>query len=402
MGNNNPNKLFIFGMFRSGTTLLARMLHTHDEIACASDPFRPFFNYFRYEIATETEVNVNPYDPLGDYFADSDELDLFRTIQESTLERPFPGSEKGRLKEKIISHAEPFSPKITDHLDTINGESFKQVYNSLLSNISHAYGSGSESWLGSKEVWSTEFVPPVAESYLDSKFILMVRDPRAVVASKNVQEDTKYPWLFLIRQWRKLAILTWLYRHDPKYTERVLVVRYEDLVQSPESTANRMCEFLDLDVDEDILDPGEFRDGHGDLWLQNTSYADENERTSFNTDSVDKWKNVLDDRTIEFVEQLCFAEMGSFDYQYAGSGTLGLSAELVSNPPTVPFDELAEWIQSYEEQTVVSQITDIGIEQARQHLLSCSNDTADRIDTEVIEAFFLDKKFWQTAREQNI
>ncbi|MFW6289777.1 MAG: sulfotransferase [Mariniphaga sp.] len=69
---------FITGMFRSGTTLLARMLNTHKDIACASDPFRPFFNCFRDYIAKEIDVQVNPYDPLGSYFTDKKQYNLLK------------------------------------------------------------------------------------------------------------------------------------------------------------------------------------------------------------------------------------------------------------------------------------------------------------------------------------
>jgi hypothetical protein len=376
------------------------MLHTHSEITCASDPFRPFFNYFRYNVATDTDVDINPYDPLGDYFADNKKLELFRSVQNSSFDRRFPNSEAERLKKQIIDHGEQFSPKITNSLDEIRGDTFKEVYDHLLSYIPRSYGTGNEKWYGSKEVWSTEFVPPITEAYPNSKCILVIRDPRAVVASKNIQKDTKYPWLFLIRQWRKLAILTWLYCNDPDFSDRVLLVRYEDLVQSPNVTANRMCDFLNVNIEENILNPGKFRDGHGDLWLQNTSYDENNDKASFNTDSVHKWKEVLDDRIIEFVEQLCFVEMNCFDYEYVGSSKLGLSAELVSNPPAVPFEELADWIQSYEDEAVVSQVAGVGLEQARHQLLSCSEETVNEVDTKVIEAFFLDKMFWQAARER--
>jgi len=400
MDDTHPDEFFIFGMFRSGTTLLARMLNTHEDIVCASDPFRPFFNYFRYDVASEVGFDVEPYDPLGDYFADGEELDLFHAIQNASLDRPFPAEEGERLRERMVSHAEPFSPKITARLDDIQGETFREVYDDLLSHVPRAYGDGDETWQATKEVWSTEFVPALADTYPDSKFVLMMRDPRAVVASKNVQKETKYPWLFLIRQWRKLAVLAWLYRQDSELAEQVLIVRYEDLVQSPEATATRMCDFLDIDIDEAILNPGNFRDGHGDLWLQNTSYGEENEEVSFNTDSVDKWKNVLDDRTVEYVEQLCFAEMDLFNYDYAGSSELGLPAELLADPPTVPFEQLADWIQShYESRSAVSQVTETGIERVRQELLVCSESTANTVDESVVEAYFLNREYWETARE---
>lgn len=60
------DRLFIKGMFRSGTTHLARIHHAHDVIACASDPFRPFFNCLRDAVAEDIGYTVDSFDPLGD------------------------------------------------------------------------------------------------------------------------------------------------------------------------------------------------------------------------------------------------------------------------------------------------------------------------------------------------
>jgi hypothetical protein len=124
-------------MFRCGTTLLARMLNTHRDIACASDPFRPFFNYLRYDVASEVDLDgsIDPYDPLDDYFADDDELALLRAIEATSLDREFPAEEADRLLKHVRSQGEPFSPKITDRLDRIRGDTFTDVYDDLLSYV---------------------------------------------------------------------------------------------------------------------------------------------------------------------------------------------------------------------------------------------------------------------------
>ena len=44
------NKVFISGMFRSGTTLVARMLASHSEVVCASDPFLPLYKHIRNKV----------------------------------------------------------------------------------------------------------------------------------------------------------------------------------------------------------------------------------------------------------------------------------------------------------------------------------------------------------------
>jgi hypothetical protein len=377
-------------MFRSGTTLLARMLHTHREIVCASDPFRPFFNCLRDDIARELELDIETFAPLGDYFAHKTGLELFGAVQQATLDRPFPDAVRSELRDRIVAHAEPFSPRITARLDAIHGDTFRDVYDDLWSYVPDAYGDGGEQWEATKEVWTTEFTPVLADSYPESKFIHVVRDPRAVCASKNVQKRSKYPWLFLIRQWRKLATLSQQY--DRAYPDRVRIVRYEDLVQSPRETATDICDLLDIDLDESILDPANFVDGAGEQWLQNTSYDDS--KASFDTSSVAKWRTTLTDRQRAFIEQLCYPEMASYGYDHV-TDSFGLSEEFVFDPPRVPRAELADWISEYYgDWDRLDHVDALANEQVRQQLL-----TTDRVvDDRLLEGYFLTREAAETAR----
>jgi len=390
-----PNRLFVMGMFRSGTTLFARMLHAHDDIACASDPFRPFFNCLRDDVSREVGASIDDFDPLGDYFADAESLELFEAVQQATLNRQFPDDVRDELHDRILSHAEPFSPKITERLDSIRGETFLDVYDSLWSYVPEAYGRGDEEWEATKEVWTTEFTPVLASAYPNSKFLQVVRDPRAVCASKNVNDDVKYPWLFLTRQWRKLAILSHLY--GEWFEDRVHVVRYEDLVQSPHETVDGICDFLDVALDEDLLDPSNFVDGAGEQWLQNTSY--QGSSASFNTDSVDKWRDVLTDREAEYVEQLTYPGMSVYGYDQDTSG-FGLSDDIALDPPMVPKNELADWItEHYGDWDSIDHVNEVGIEQTRQRFLTTDEDVFESIDDQLLKAYFLDPEYAETARK---
>jgi macrodomain Ter protein organizer (MatP/YcbG family) len=379
----------IFGMFRSGTTLMARMLNTHRDIACASDPYRPFFNYLRYNIAVDAGLadDIGPYDPLGDYFADADGLALLRAVEDGSLNRPFPRREANRLLEQICDQGEPFSAKLIDCLEEIEGETFREVYDDLLTLVLEAYGTGDERWRATKEVWTTEFVPALAETYPKMRFILVIRDPRAVCASKNIQKDTKYPWLFLVRQWRKIADLTNRYADGQRFSDRVTVLRYEDLVTEPRETAKRICDFLDINLDERVLKPGLFTDGSGDQWIQNTSYDDE--EPEFNTDSVDKWKDVLDDRIVRYVEQLCLPEMVRFGYEPSQAMSLDIDDDLLLDPPMVPQNELANWIKPYfADRTQLTLQQAVATERLRQRYLRASETTLVGVDDETVAAFF--------------
>lgn len=390
--------LFIFGMFRSGTTLLARMLDTHENIVCASDPIRPFYNAVRDSVATERSVDCDPYDPLGAYFADEAALNLYDAIQSTTFDRSFDRDSEELVK-RIVNHCEPFSPYIADALDTghTTGDDFADVFEQLLAEVPAQYGSGDEEWIATKEVWTTEFTPAVKDALPDSKFILMVRDPRAVCASKYSRE-AKYPWLFLARQWRKLALLTHQYAtHDQRVNDDVLVVRYEDLVMKPKETATRMCEFLEIDLDERILSPGEFTDGRGEPWIQNTSYDDE--EPSFNTDSVRKWEQQLNERVVNYIERLCFSEMALFDYEHEYVSETGFTDAELLDPLTVPTDELAEWILAYDgDSTPVEASGALGQEVIRHRLLQADEELFEALDSRLVRSHFLELELAKDCR----
>lgn len=390
------DQLFVTGMFRSGTTLLARMIHSHDEIVCASDPYRPFFNCLRDSVAGEIGVSVPSYAPLGSYFCDDDQRRLFEAVQQCSLDRPFD-RDADELLTRIRSHGRQFSPRIINNLRAVEGDSFEAVYRNLLSKVPEQYGTGNERVTATKEVWSTEFVPALAETFPECKFVLVVRDPRAVAASNNVNQGRRYPWTFLARQWRKIAILSWVYDTDEELCDRVHVLRYEDLVESPRETATDMCEFLDLPLDEDILDPSNFVDGRGEQWLQNTSYDDGG--ASFNTESIDKWQDTLDDRTISFLEQCCYPAMTRFGYEFSSSCRFGLTDELLLDPPVVKPEEMADWIRSYyPNRSVLSVQSELGTEYVRQRMLLCDDEIHDTFDPETIRSYFLNQQYFDAIR----
>lgn len=390
------DQLFVTGMFRSGTTLLARLLHTHEQIVCASDPYRPFFNSFRDSVAEEIGVELQPYAPLESYFYDDDQRRLFEAIQSASLNRSFD-RDRDELLDRIVAHGRPFSPRIIENLSTIEGDSFREVYQNLLEKVPEYYGTEDEAVRTTKEVWTTEFIPAIAEAFPDAKFLLVVRDPRAVAASNNVNENRKYPWTFLARQWRKLATLTWLYGTDPTLSDSIHLVRYEDLVQSPRETVTEMCEFIGVGVDERVFDPSNFVDGHGDQWLQNTSY--EGSSASFNTDSVDKWQQILDDRTVSYLEQCCYAEMDQFGYEFQTSTGIGIDDGLLVDPPVVMPNEMADWIKEYyPDRSAAAVRSELGSEHVRHRLLLCDEELRQHLDRETIVSYFLDERYFETVR----
>ena len=223
--------VFISGMFRSGTTLMARMLSAHPEIAVASDPSLPLFKFFRSYLYKKVGIEI-PYNyPLEDYYFSRKYLDYLDILTHANLSEYIEEGHLPLLKEEIKKYSEPYAPRVVDKLDYLLGTTFAELLVSLLDIIHDVYMSMGKTpkVVGIKEVWANEFILPLHNTYDNFLFIEIVRDPRAVSASKNVQDD-KYPWLFLARQWRKLATFTLFHlRKLPR--EKHLLIKYEDLIK---------------------------------------------------------------------------------------------------------------------------------------------------------------------------
>ncbi len=383
--------VLVTGMFRSGTTLMARMLDAHPCVSFASDPYRPMFNDLRDRIAIGNGL-ASPdslQSPLSSYFCDETERRIMKSVRESNLSVPIPAEDLRRLVPVLIERARLFVPKIAERMHEIGGGTYDEIYSSMMDLVRRTYGKQGARIVGHKEVWCTEFVRPLARSFPDMKFILMVRDPRAVFASNRLQ--ARYPWLFLVRQWRKLAALTWIFSHDADLRESVLVVRYEELIADCESTARRICNFLDVDFSPDMIDGGGFRDGWGNPWRQNSVYSG---ASSVITNRLaEKWREVLTPEEVRFVETLCSPDMQVFGYEPSCDSTDEIPLSDVLNPPIVPPDELADWIRKYACTDRTSNVVEMMKEVLRKNMLLLEEDASSSLDETVVEGLFMSRSY---------
>ena len=335
--------LFISGMFRSGTTLMARMINSHPNICLASDPYAPIFKCYRNEIASKIinikhELNA----PLNDYFNDKNQLKVFNEIQNKSFDIPLFVHNIKEIRNLIEIHAKPYSPLIIPYLNKLNGLSYKELIDSGIQIVQKAYGKGNDHWVGIKEVWTNEFSPHFLKSFKFSKVILINRDPRAVVASNFSTKTRRYPFLFLCRQWRKLADLS--FKFKKLYPKNVLVLKFEDIVSNPVSTSKKICSFLEIPYFESISNIKELKDGSNNSWTQNSSYNISERK--FNQKSLEKWKEILNPNQIKYIEALCINNMDSLGYEPCFSTN---KEEMINSINSFIEEErgIAEWIRKY-------------------------------------------------------
>ena len=146
----NQPFFFVTGMFRSGTTLLARLLNAHPELAVASDPYAPLFKAFRNQVVSTTELGqaFDPEAPLSDYYFSLREQVFYHSIQQTPLNRPFSSMKQFTLQEQVRQASMTTAPKIHPFLETLNGNTYADLIRSGINIIGEAYGDDQTKMIG--------------------------------------------------------------------------------------------------------------------------------------------------------------------------------------------------------------------------------------------------------------
>jgi len=220
--------VFIIGVPRSGTTLLAAMLAAHTNMSCG-----PETHFYRWI----NKVNVS--DILDDQFWPDSAVDFVQSIirRSYTDEAPKPLIEKYNLdKQQIKSYLNKKSPSVAAILSSVT-ESFM-----LLSKKTR--------WV-EKTPDHIEYLTEIRRDFPDSRIVRIIRDPRDIALSLN-----KLPWgvkSFFegLAYWKKLddASKDFFATDGNSYT-----LNFEDLIRCPKEELTRLCEFIGEPFEDRMLD----------------------------------------------------------------------------------------------------------------------------------------------------
>jgi hypothetical protein len=190
--------LFTSGTARGGTNFRTLMLNGHPEIRMAIDPFIPLFRFYRdsllRSIGTEELLAGASTDVLDDYYFSATKLKVMRAIQEADPDIPFDLSRWPELRASIVNRMRLSSMDLIPHVDKLPGPTFRETFHNTMKVVSASGGgkctsdAGDWSWVGFNDNWTVEFFPLIARLLADAKFMLHLRDPRAVINSSEFAE----------------------------------------------------------------------------------------------------------------------------------------------------------------------------------------------------------------------
>ena len=304
--------LFTSGTARGGTNFRTLMLNNHPRLRLSLDPFIPLFRFYRdsllKSVGQDHLLARLPSGVLDDYYFSETKLAIMTAIRSASPDIPFDETAWERLKPAIASRMTLASIDLIPHLDLLPAPTFREVFANTMRVIA-ATSQKDLAWVGFNDNWAMEFIPLVARLIPDAKFMLHLRDPRAVVNSSEFAEPdpAKRPTIVsFARHLRKYYAFGAILPRDPALAGRLLVTRYEPFVEHPEAQLRAMTDFLGVEFDPGMPDVARFRKADGRAWPSDSAIY----RTS-----TDVWRREMPREMAELTEFVCDPEMRLHGYQ---------------------------------------------------------------------------------------
>ncbi|MDZ4379865.1 MAG: sulfotransferase [Parvibaculum sp.] len=208
---------------------------------------------------------------------------------------------------------------VSPHVSCIEDEKTDTYVRRILFDIVDQYAQrhNRQGW----EVWidhspnNIENVPSLMTAFPDSKFIHLVRDGRAAMASV-LPLDWGPADPIQAAYWWMRAVACGL-AAERRYPKQVLFVKYESLTQNPEAELRRICEFTGLTYTEEMLTANA---------LRKSRYIEQQHvrvGTTISPDTNDLWRRSLSIKEISLFEMVCGSLLELLDYPLENTDTSG-------------------------------------------------------------------------------
>lgn len=207
--------IFIGGCDRSGTTMLGSMLGAHSECLCIPEA------HFVVDAIHWTDEGTAAYDP-------------------ALVRREIAAHSRFRLWGTSLQ-SDPRTPEPPDG-------SYPQLIEGVVRRYGEQHGASPGHFWVDQTPWNTRFAATLFGLFPRAKMIHIVRDGRAVAAS-ILPLDWGPSRIDAAATWWSAQVAFGLGAELRWGSERVMRVRYEELLREPEPTLRALCAFVGLEYE---------------------------------------------------------------------------------------------------------------------------------------------------------
>ncbi|MBN2214127.1 MAG: sulfotransferase [Bacteroidales bacterium] len=279
---------FILGRPRSGTTLLRSLLDVHPNVIIPLENSNMIHLCMKYQ---------SRHSKLTEQAAGRFIKDL--------------------LKSRIIR--EQWKLNVNDirkNLHALNGKNFS--FKDMLKTVYYGYRSVHQKEeilvMGDKSPVNSLYARKIIKVFPDAKFIHLVRDYRANLASMLKHDVFSPSASVILMQWTKSA--RQISNLASRYPGRFLLIRYEDFVNDPAIHLMKICAFLEIPYRAEMLEPqkrektvkNSYASGFINSWQPSLA-------GNISTDNIDKWQGELPQKLVRKADFIAGKTGQGYGYQ---------------------------------------------------------------------------------------
>lgn len=160
-------------------------------------------------------------------------------------------------------------------------------------------------------------IPDFLSMFDDAKAVLVIRDPRSILAS--FKEFTYAPEpRYLGAIFNALDSMQKGQEYSRRLSEKEFhIVKYEDVVCRPESTVEELLDFLGLSTDHNLLSEEGWTDTLGNPWRTNSAF--DNSEHFDKSAAVHRWRGNLEDWELALCERVNKNVMSTYRYDQSNT-----------------------------------------------------------------------------------
>ncbi len=273
---------FVFGSGRNGSTMFSAMLDAHPDIVLPTEQWRLPNVIIKYQLMNFLEWRDLVSIAVSEF-----------TATEGAIKWNL---QSGDLLTKLyhLPKEEQSLQRIIDEIYVAYGKQQKETF--LM-------------W-GDKTPRNTFYLKDIYRVFPESKYIFLMRDGRDVVRSWIVRDKTDDiesradAWNFSVDMY------DWV---QQRAADRLMMVRYEELVSDSEAILKKVADFLGLEYSEKMLDYHGFTQKLGDDIVEASNF--QKVRVKPNTGSIGKWKKDLTPQQIEKLNKMMGKNLERFGFE---------------------------------------------------------------------------------------
>jgi hypothetical protein len=246
------------------------------------------------DLLTDIRRHVGPLDDPG-------ALDRLMDLLYSGIPEGWIWSEAERMLDRDMLRAELAKEPLTE----------KSIFDAIMTTFARMRG---ERGTGAKFPVHYSYTQLLLDWYPDCRLIHTTRNPKAVYASQAAKYVTpgqnRLARAYLrFKQFAHINIQTsWTAHIHRKYCDlpNYLLVRYEDMVLNSEHEIRRICEFLEIEFVEEMLQPKQFGSSYNHIGQ---------DRRGIDTSSLERWRTSISRSAAGFMDLVHRRAMQTLGYK---------------------------------------------------------------------------------------